>query len=72
MKNTRVVGHTDLGGCGFNADIWFHKDHAYVGDWGFTDWSSGSKTRFCPSGDKVGVAVVDASDPSNPRWSPAF
>jgi hypothetical protein len=72
MKNMRVVGHTDLGGRGFNADVWFHKDHDYVGDWGFTDWSSGSKTRFCPSGDKVGVAVVDASDPSNPRWSPAF
>jgi hypothetical protein len=64
--NMRVVGHTDLGGRGFNADVWEHEGYAYVGHWGFTDWSSGSKTRFCPSGDKAGVAVVDARNPSNP------
>jgi hypothetical protein len=61
-----VVGHHDLGGRGFNADIWFHEDHAYVGHWGFTDWASGSKQRFCPDPPNNGVAVVDATDPSNP------
>jgi hypothetical protein len=67
MSNMRVVGHTDLGGRGFNADVWEHEGYAYVGHWGFTDWSSGSKQRFCPSGDKAGVAVVDATDPSDPE-----
>lgn len=67
MMNMRVVGHTDLGGRGFNADVWEHEGFAYVGHWGFTDWANGSKTRFCPSGENAGVAVVDARDPSNPR-----
>jgi hypothetical protein len=66
VKNMRVVGHTDLGGRGFNADVWFHEGFAYVGHWGFSDWASGSKTRFCPSGENSGVAVVDATDPSDP------
>jgi hypothetical protein len=65
-ENMEVVGQNDLGGRGFNADVWFHEDYAYIGHWGFTDWASGSKTRFCPSGDKAGVAVVDATDPSDP------
>jgi hypothetical protein len=64
--NMRVVGHTDLGGRGFNADVWFHEGFAYVGHWGFSDWASGSKTRFCPSGENSGVAVVDATDPADP------
>jgi LVIVD repeat-containing protein len=72
-ENMEVVGHTDLGGRGFNADVWFHDhggavgDYAYVGHWGFTDWASGSKQRFCPSGDKAGVAIVDVNDPSDPQ-----
>jgi hypothetical protein len=66
MRNMSVVGHTNLGGRGFNADVWFHEGFAYVGHWGFSDWSSGSKTRFCPSAPKNGVAVVDATDPANP------
>jgi hypothetical protein len=65
-KNMVVVGRNKLGGRGFNADVWFHEGFAYVGHWGFTDWASGSKTRFCPSGDKAGVAVVDAQNPANP------
>jgi len=65
-KNMVVVGRNNLGGRGFNADVWFHEDFAYIGHWGFTDWASGSKTRFCPSGNKAGVAVVDATDPSDP------
>ena len=66
MRNMRVVGQTDLGGRGFNADVWFHEGFAYVGHWGFTDWANGSKQRFCPSGDNAGVAIVDATDPENP------
>jgi hypothetical protein len=67
VKNMEVVGHNDLGGRGFNADVWFHEGFAYVGHWGFSDWSNGSKTRFCPSPPKNGVAVVDARDPANPE-----
>src|SRR3990170_2134214 len=62
-----VVGQHDLGGRGFNADVWFHDGYAYVGQWGFTDWSQGSKQRFCPEGADSGVAVVDARDPSSPQ-----
>ncbi len=29
--NMAVVGHTDLGGRGFNADVWVHAGYAYVG-----------------------------------------
>lgn len=65
-RNMEVVGHNSLGGRGFNADVWFHEGYAYIGHWGFTDWASGSKTRFCPSGNRAGVAVVDATDPSDP------
>ncbi|MBI3286785.1 MAG: hypothetical protein HYZ68_01930, partial [Chloroflexi bacterium] len=64
--NMVVVGHNDLGGRGFNADVWVHEGFAYVGHWGFTDWSSGSKTRFCPEEPNNGVMVVDARDPANP------
>jgi hypothetical protein len=63
--NMAVVGHNDLGGRGFNADVWTHEGFAYVGHWGFTDFSSGGQ-RFCPEGAKAGVAVVDARNPSNP------
>ena len=65
-RNMEVVGQNDLGGRGFNADVWVHEGYAYVGHWGFSDWASGSKTRFCPSPPKNGVAVVDATDPSDP------
>src|SRR5919108_345456 len=65
-ENMEVVGHTDLGGRGFNADVWFHEGFAYVGHWGFTDWAAGSKQRFCPDDPNNGVAVVDATDPTEP------
>ena len=45
--NIEVVGHNDLGGRGFNADVWVHNNYAYVGQWGFGDWAAGSKDRFC-------------------------
>jgi hypothetical protein len=65
--NMVAVGHNDLGGRGFNADVWVHERYAYVGSWGFSDFASGSKTRFCPSPEKSGVAVLDTTNPSNPR-----
>jgi hypothetical protein len=40
-----VVGQHDLGGRGFNADVWAHEGFAYIGHWGFTDWAQGSKTH---------------------------
>ena len=67
LFNMKVVGHTDLGGRGFNADVWVHEEHAYVGHWGFGDWASGSKSRFCPEPPSSGVAVVDARNPEDPR-----
>src|ERR687895_2677872 len=58
-RNMVAVGHDDLGGRGFNADVWVYEQYAYVGSWGFSDWASGSKERFCPEPAKSGVAVVD-------------
>jgi hypothetical protein len=63
--NIEVVGHNDLGGRGFNADVWTHGGFAYVGHWGFTDWATGNE-RFCPSSPKNGIAVLDATDPTKP------
>ena len=63
--NIEVVGRSDLGGRGFNGDVWTHEGFAYVGHWGFIDWATGN-TRFCPTGDSNGVAVVDVRDPGNP------
>ena len=66
-----VVGHTNLGGRGFNADVWEHEGFAYVGQWGFTDWAQGSQERFCPNMDASdpnnGVLIVDARNPASPR-----
>ena len=65
--NMTVVGHNDLGGRGFNADVWVHKGYAYVGHWGFGDWAAGSKDRFCPQGSNTSVLVIDARTPANPQ-----
>ena len=65
--NMAVVGTNDLGGRGFNADVWAHEGFAYVGQWGFSDWTNGSKQRFCPAGDKAGIAVLDARNPASPQ-----
>jgi len=65
-KNMVAVGHTDLGGRGFNADVWQHEGYAYVGQWGFADWATGN-SRFCADDDSTrGVAVVDARNPATP------
>ncbi|MBA3413123.1 MAG: hypothetical protein H0T09_05470, partial [Actinobacteria bacterium] len=66
-RNMALVGHNDLGGRGFNGDVWVHERIAYVGHWGFQDWASGSKNRFCPEPPQSGVAVVDAQDPASPQ-----
>jgi hypothetical protein len=54
--NFEIVGHSDLGGDGFNADVWVHGNFAYVGVWGSGD--------ICPA---TGVKVVDISDPAAPN-----
>jgi hypothetical protein len=64
--NMVAVGHHDLDGRGFNADVWTHKEYAYVGHWGFTDWATGN-TRFCPSEPNNGIYVIDARNPAQPR-----
>lgn len=63
--NIEVVGHTDLSGRGFNADVAVHRGFAYVGQWGFSDWATGNN-RFCPEEPDSGVAVIDATDPTSP------
>jgi hypothetical protein len=63
--NMAAVGHDDLGGRGFNADVWVHNGHAYVGHWGFADWATGNG-RFCPEEPESGVAVLDVRDPARP------
>lgn len=65
--NMEIVGHNDLGGRGFNGDVWVHRGFAYVGQWGFQDWANGSKSRFCPSPPNSGVDVIDATNPAKPR-----
>jgi hypothetical protein len=62
--NMEVVGQHNLGGRGYNADVWVHEEHAYVGSWGFSDWNTGGEERFCPND---GVAVIDSRDPANPK-----
>jgi hypothetical protein len=64
-KNMVVVGHNDIGARGFNADVWHHDGYAYVGQWGFADWSNAS--RFCATDETRGIAVLDVRDPSTPR-----
>jgi hypothetical protein len=65
--NMEVVGHNDLGGRGFNADVWVHAGYAYVGQWGFGDWAAGAKDRFCPSGSTTSVLVLDVHNPASPQ-----
>jgi len=65
--NMRVVGHHDLGNRGFNADVWVHEGYAYVGSWGFQDWSGGGENRFCPDDTRAGIVVVDARAPAKPN-----
>ena len=61
-----MVGR-NIGGRGFNADVWVHERYAYVGSWGFSDWNTGGDQRFCPDDDVSGIAVIDATDPGFPE-----
>src|SRR5882724_10645496 len=54
--NLEVVAHNDIGNRGFNADIYAYRGFAYVGQWGF---GISNIPKFCPSGDKSGVKVLD-------------
>jgi hypothetical protein len=67
ISNMEVVAHEPLGNRGFNADVWAHEGYAYVGHWGFQDWASGSKNRFCPEVPNSGVAVLRVGNGSNVR-----
>lgn len=51
-----LLGHTDLGGRGFNGNVRVLGSYAYVGSWG-----SGG---LCPA---LGVRIIDLSDPTTPR-----
>lgn len=57
-RNISQIGSNDLGGVGFNADVWALGHYAYVGNWGF--WTPDGS--FCPNN---GTYVVDISDPGN-------
>ena len=61
-----MVGRHDIGGRGFNADVWVHERYAYVGSWGFSDWNTGGDQRFCLDDAQNGVAVIDTRDPRVP------
>jgi hypothetical protein len=68
-SNLEVVAHDSLGDRGFNGDVWAHEGYAYVGHWGFQDWASGSKNRFCPEEPNSGVAVVKVDGSATTRVS---
>jgi hypothetical protein len=54
-----LVAHHDLGGRGLHADVWLHRQVAYVGT-----WAAGSdRRRGCPGS---GVRIVDLHDPTQP------
>ena len=50
-----LVGHHDLGGAGWNTDVWAHGNYAYVGTWGVFGFD-------CLDG---AVKVIDLKDPAN-------
>jgi hypothetical protein len=56
-KRFKLLGHSRLGGGGFNADVWGHRGFAYVGVWG-------AGPEACPA---TGVKVVDYRNPRRPR-----
>jgi hypothetical protein len=56
-RRFKLLGHSRLGGGGFNADVWGHRGFAYVGVWG-------AGPEACPA---TGVKVVDYRNPRRPR-----
>jgi hypothetical protein len=65
----RVVGHTDLGGGGFNAQISTHRGYAYVGGWGRRPPGGEPDPSVCPS---LGVRAVSLADPAQPELVSSF
>lgn len=63
IKGLTLIAHNDIGGRGFNADIWAHKGFAYIGQWGYGD---ASHPETCPSGDNSGVKILDLAKPGIP------
>jgi hypothetical protein len=59
VSNLKVLAHHDLGGGGFNADVWVHGTTAYVGVWG----RDPAQDIACPAS---GVKVIDIGDPTAP------
>jgi hypothetical protein len=59
-RNTVLVGHFDPGG-GFSADVWAHRNVAYMGSWGAGGW--------CPA---HGVRAIDISKPTDPALLSVF
>src|SRR5215208_8371424 len=53
--NMIAVSHHDIGGRGNNADVYVHKNIAYVGHW---------VTNSCPAS---GVALINMTDPIRPH-----
>src|SRR5262245_14099230 len=60
IRNLELVGELYLG-C-FNADVWGHRDFAYVGTWGV---NIPARPELCPG---TGVKIVDLSRPTDPQW----
>ena len=67
IANLELIGHNDIGGRGFNADIYAHKGFAYIGQWGF---GISNFPKFCPAGDTAdprnGVKILDLHAPGLP------
>jgi hypothetical protein len=63
--NFEVVGHTDLGGDGFHADVWGHDGYAYVGIWGTPPGSGGCPASGYPDPDSD---LILASDINSGLW----
>lgn len=61
VRDLELLGVHDLGGGGFNTDVWAHDHFAYVGTFGI---SVPGRPELCPG---TGVKVVDLSDPKRPR-----
>jgi hypothetical protein len=60
IRGLRLVGSHNIGGRGFNGDVWIHRKVAYIGAWG---------GPVCPG---RGVAAIDVARPGRPRLLSEF
>lgn len=58
-RRLKLLGSNDLGGGGFNSDVWIHRRHSYTGTWGL--WTPDGV--LCPND---GTKVVNIKNPRNP------